>query len=101
MSPHHCAFSPCRIRGKVTHSPFVRAKTTVGVIRCVPAVAFWDTSVQGDCFVDERKFILGGSISHLLLDSLILALPYLELRKRRLNFWPKLGVTATYICGTL
>lgn len=76
-------------------------KTVVGMIRCVPPVSFWEASIHGECFVDERKIVYGGSISHLILDSMILALPLFELRKIHLNLWPKLGVIAIYICGGL
>lgn len=78
-----------------------KKKTTVGLIRCIPAVSFWDSSVPGECFVDERKMLYGGSISHLMLDILILILPLFELRKLRLNFWPKLGVIFMFMSGIL
>ncbi|KAJ4388983.1 hypothetical protein N0V93_006445 [Gnomoniopsis smithogilvyi] len=99
-------FSHARIRYAVLYLAFLSfcwlvARTTVGAIRCVPAVSFWETSAQGECLLDERKIVYGGSISHLILGSLILALPLLELRKLRLQFWPLLGVIAIYICGIL
>ncbi|KAJ4418649.1 hypothetical protein N0V82_005440 [Gnomoniopsis sp. IMI 355080] len=59
------------------------------------------TSIHGECFVDERKIVYGGSISHLILDSFIIVLPLFELRKLHLTLWPKLGVIAIFICGIL
>ncbi|CAN8095641.1 unnamed protein product [Discula destructiva] len=97
-------FSVTKIRCAIMYLIFLSlcwlvARTIVGVLRCIPVVAYWDLPMQCEGFVDDINLLYAGSMTHLALLVAIIIVPILELRRLRLGYWRGLGVAAIFVLG--
>ncbi|KAM0323953.1 hypothetical protein ACHAQA_008535 [Verticillium albo-atrum] len=77
------------------------ARTFVAVFHCWPVEAFWDTSVDGVCPINDSDFFFWSVLAHLVIDVAILALPVLQVRQLQLAAGQKVAVTGLFMFGSL
>ncbi|KAH7309622.1 hypothetical protein B0I35DRAFT_84541 [Stachybotrys elegans] len=75
-------------------------RTIMAIFHCVPVEAFWIKSIEGaTCNIDDSQFFFGTTLTHLIIDVIILALPVIEIRNLQLRTSQKIGVIGLFMFG--
>ncbi|KAM0318829.1 hypothetical protein ACHAPQ_010549 [Fusarium lateritium] len=71
----------------------------MGIWHCVPAERFWDSSVEGYCAIEDKKFFFGTTLVHAAIDIAILILPMWQIGRLQLPILQKAGIMVMFTFG--
>ncbi|KAF5660881.1 integral membrane protein [Fusarium heterosporum] len=71
----------------------------MGIWHCVPIEKFWDSSVEGYCAIEDKKFFFGTTLVHAAIDIAILVLPMWQIGQLQLPMLQKAGIMVMFTFG--
>jgi hypothetical protein len=72
-----------------------------GAAECIPIEYLWDKSIQGGHCFDIVQFYRWGTLPNVVLDFLILLLPLPAVWRLHSSVGVKVGLTATFLTGSM
>ncbi|KAI7759421.1 hypothetical protein LZL87_014371 [Fusarium oxysporum] len=64
----------------------------MGIWHCVPVERFWDSTIEGYCAIEEKKFFFSTTLVHAVIDIAILVLPMWQIEQLQLPVVQKAGI---------